>query len=73
VGKRCTGHLIFNDVPTNLLSVDLESDEYKFLLRKATDEDIDSALFRCFEETRRYRINQEKDRRLLAKVNNQLA
>ena len=55
-----------------LLSLPLESDEYKFLLRAASDKELDLTLFREHRENARFRLQAEKDRRLLANVNSQL-
>jgi len=60
------------DMATRLLSLPLDSEEYKFLLGSASDKELDMALFRDMRENGRFRIQAERDRRLLAQVNGQL-
>jgi len=55
-----------------LLQFPLDSEDYSILLGLAPDRDLDAALFRDCRENGKFRIQQEKDRRLLAQVNGQL-
>ena len=55
-----------------LLQFPLDSDEYRFQLRTASEKELDMVLFRDYRENGKFRIQAEKDRRLLEQLNNQL-
>ena len=56
-----------------LLILDFVSDEYRKLLSSVSDHDLDLALLRDHREVGQYRLQAEKDGRLLTLVNSQLA
>ena len=55
-----------------LLQFPLDSKDYSIVLGMASENELDAALFRDCRENGKFRIQAEKDRRLLEQVNSQL-
>jgi len=72
IEKDESGELAIVDRATRLLSLPLDSDEYKFLLGSVSEKELDMALFRDMRESGKFRIQAEKDRRLLELMGSQL-